>query len=74
MSTAVSAFRRLLQALHPRFGYELAFRLDQELSEFGPVVMRIFGISTYTHDAEDTWEWLEGEGPNRIAVSICRSH
>ena len=36
--------------------------------------MKVFGISNFDRDYEDTWEWIEGRNEERVHVNVSRPH
>ncbi|SRR6266568_7969200 len=66
--------QQLLSRLQPKVKRALGFRLARELDDCGKDVMAVFGVSAYHRDYEDTWEWIEGEGAERLRVNISRPH
>src|SRR6184192_3448323 len=67
-------FRKLALFLSPKCAETYGFRFAQELDVFGKDVMKIFGITVFHRDYEDTWEWVEGKSDNGIKVNISRPH
>jgi hypothetical protein len=65
---------RNLRSLFTVKGGEFGFRLDRELDDCGKDVMAVFGISDFHRDYEDTWEWVEGNGPHGLHVNMSRPH
>ena len=67
-------FRKLASLLTVKGGETFGFRLARELDDCGKDIMSVFGVSGFDRDYEDTWEWVEGDGPDGLHVNVSRPH
>src|SRR5688500_9890457 len=50
------------------------FCLKRELDDCAQEIMAVFGVSDFFRDYEDTWEWVEGDGPDGLNINMARPH
>ena len=67
-------FRKLASLLTAKGRETFGFRLARELDDCGKDIMAVFGVSDFSRDYEDTWEWVEGDSQDGLYINVSRPH